>query len=92
MPSLDVDPYAAAKKLDIYKEIPAHPYKEVNAETIVDRIMKSRAMYEERQRAKGVKGLGEEGIKRRETMEQEAKSKRMELSRRYTEVERGFGI
>lgn len=65
------DPYAEAKSLGIYKEIGSHPYSDINATSIVDRILRSRAMYEERQRVKGVKGIGEEAVRRREEMERE---------------------
>ncbi|PSK53126.1 Ethanolamine-phosphate cytidylyltransferase [Elsinoe australis] len=65
------DPYAEAKSLGIYKEVGSHPYADINATSIVDRILRSRAMYEERQRVKGVKGIGEEAVRRREEMERE---------------------
>lgn len=61
------DPYKGAKNLGIFQEIPRHDFQEVNAGHIVDRITNSRARFEERQRAKGVKGIGEEVAKRRET-------------------------
>jgi len=49
-------------------------------------------MYEERQRVKGVKGLGEEAARRREIMEEEAKQMRLKgLERRWSEVERSYG-
>ena len=47
----------------------------VNAGQIVQRIMKSRDMYEERQRVKGVKGIGEEAQRTREKLEAEQKLK-----------------
>ncbi len=68
---LTYDPYAAARKMGIYKEIGSHEFSAVNAGQIVQRIMKSRDMYEERQRVKGVKGIGEEAQRRRERMEEE---------------------
>jgi ethanolamine-phosphate cytidylyltransferase len=68
------DPYIAAKSLNIFCEIPAHDYQHVNAGEIVDRILQSRARYEERQRVKGVKGFGEEATRRREILEQAAKT------------------
>lgn len=68
---LTYDPYTAAKEMGIYNEIGAHKFSGVNAGQIVQRIMKSRDMYEERQRAKGVKGIGEETQRLREKMEQE---------------------
>jgi ethanolamine-phosphate cytidylyltransferase len=66
---LTYDPYTAAREMGIYKEIGNHEFADVNAEQIVERIMKSRAKYEERQRIKGVKGIGEEAQKRREEKE-----------------------
>ncbi|KAF2142509.1 uncharacterized protein K452DRAFT_286921 [Aplosporella prunicola CBS 121167] len=70
MPTAE-DPYADAKKLKIFREIPQHDFAHVNAGEIVNRIMRSRALYEERQRAKGVKGIGEEAVRRREELERE---------------------
>jgi ethanolamine-phosphate cytidylyltransferase len=72
---LTYDPYTAARKMGIYREIDSHEYEGVNAGQIVQRILKSRDMYEERQRAKGVKGIGEEAQKRREKMEEEQRMK-----------------
>ena len=66
------DPYVDAKNLGIFRQIENHKYAGVNAASIVERILKSRAMYEERQRLKGVKGLGEEAVKRREEEEKKA--------------------
>ena len=72
---LTYDPYVAAKEMDIFQEVFDHDFQHVNAEEIVQRIMKSRAMYEERQRKKGEKAVGEEAARLREKMEQEAKEK-----------------
>lgn len=80
---LSYDPYAPAKNLGIYKEIKNHNFQNVNAGEIVQRIMKSRAAYEERQRIKGEKGVTEEAEKRRQELQREQ-------SRR--EIERQFGI
>jgi len=49
------DPYVDAKKLRIFKQIEPHSFMSVNAGEIVERIVKSRSRYEERQRLKGVK-------------------------------------
>ncbi len=68
---LTYDPYTAAKELGIYKQIGNHDFQNVNAGEIVQRILKSREMYEERQRAKGEKAATEEAVQRREKMEQE---------------------
>jgi ethanolamine-phosphate cytidylyltransferase len=70
---MTTDPYSPAKYLGIFQEIPSHDFDHVNAGEIVQRILGSKAMYEERQRVKGVKGLGEEAARRREVLEQEAK-------------------
>jgi ethanolamine-phosphate cytidylyltransferase len=70
MPST-FDPYAAAKKMGILREIEGHPYAHVNASEIVGRIMKGRQAFEERQRRKGEKAVGEEEVRKREILEQE---------------------
>lgn len=70
MPST-YDPYSDAKSMGILKEIQAHPYAHVNAGEIVQRIMKGRQAFEERQRRKGEKAVGEEAVKQRELLEQE---------------------
>ncbi len=72
---LTEDPYAEAKKMGIYQEIGQHKFAEVNAGTIVQRIMKSRDLYEARQKAKGMKANVEEAHKRREEMEAEQERK-----------------
>ena len=63
---LEYDAYADAKRLGIFEEIPRHDFQEVDAGHIVDRITKSRARFEERQRAKGVKAVGEEAARKKE--------------------------
>ena len=65
MPS-PFDEYADAKSLCIFTETPAHSFQDVNAAHIVKRILDNREQYEERQRKKGVKGVGEEATKERE--------------------------
>jgi ethanolamine-phosphate cytidylyltransferase len=72
---LTYDPYAAAKRMRIYREIGKHVFAGVNAGEIVQRILKSRDMYEERQRVKGVKGIGEDAQRRREKLEEEQRLK-----------------
>jgi ethanolamine-phosphate cytidylyltransferase len=69
---LTYDPYIGAKQLGIYQEVGNHDFQNVNAGEIVQRILKSREMYEARQRAKGEKATTEEAVKRREALEQEA--------------------
>jgi ethanolamine-phosphate cytidylyltransferase len=75
---LTYDPYIDAKEMGIFSEVPSHDFQDVNAGEIVERIMKSRKLYEERQRKKGEKAVTEEAVKRRERMEQEAKDKENE--------------
>jgi len=60
------DPYTDPKRMGIFREIGAHAFEDVNAGTIVARILASRARYEARQRAKGVKSEVEEEQRRRE--------------------------
>jgi ethanolamine-phosphate cytidylyltransferase len=72
---LTYDPYSAPKAMGIYREIGSHDFAGVNAGQIVQRIMKSRDMYEERQRVKGVKGIDEEAQRRREKLEEEQREK-----------------
>ncbi|THX77298.1 ethanolamine-phosphate cytidylyltransferase [Aureobasidium pullulans] len=69
------DFYTDAKEMGIFSEISSHPYSQVNSDSIVNRILKSRELYEERQRVKGVKGIGEEAVRRREAMEREKAEK-----------------
>lgn len=80
---LTYDPYAVAKTLNIYREVANHEFQNVNAAEIVARIMKSRALYEERQRKKGEKGVSEEAEKIRQEMEREQQRR---------EVESQFGL
>lgn len=72
---LTYDPYMAPKEMGIYNEIGAHGFSDVNAATIVQRILKSRDLYEARQRAKGEKANVEEAHRRREVMEEEQRLK-----------------
>ncbi|PMB72193.1 Ethanolamine-phosphate cytidylyltransferase [Beauveria bassiana] len=75
---LTYDPYTAPKALGIYRQVGAHEFADVNAGQIVERIMKSREMYEARQRAKGVKAAGEAAAREREILEEEQKKKQAE--------------
>lgn len=72
---LTYDPYTAAKEMGIFKEVEKHEYAGVNAGEIVNRIMRSRDVYEARQRAKGEKAVGEEAQRQREKMEEEQRHK-----------------
>lgn len=72
---LTYDPYSAAKKMGVYTEIGTHSFADVNAGQIVQRILKSRDVYEERQRVKGVKNVGEESQRTRERLEEEQRVK-----------------
>ncbi|KAI9805044.1 MAG: hypothetical protein M1826_004791 [Phylliscum demangeonii] len=64
--SVHQDIYLVPKAMGLYREIGPHVYQEVNAEQIVQRILKSRALYEDRQRRKGVKDGIEADSKRKE--------------------------
>jgi len=78
---LTYDPYTAAKDMSIYREIGSHDFQNVNAGEIVQRIMKSRDMYEARQRAKGEKAVGEQAHRERAKLEEAQKLKEDELAR-----------
>ncbi|KAF1810162.1 hypothetical protein P152DRAFT_508797 [Eremomyces bilateralis CBS 781.70] len=84
-----IDPYRAARHLQLFREIPPHKFQALNAGTIVQRIFDSRAMFEERQRKKGVKGAAESEL-RREEREKEEREMR-ERQKKWEEVEREFG-
>jgi ethanolamine-phosphate cytidylyltransferase len=75
MPSTDDDVYADPKEMGIYREIGHHEFEDVNAGTIVQRILKSRDLYEARQRAKGMKADLEAAHKQRELLEEEQRKK-----------------
>jgi len=74
MPHTD-DVYDAPKKMGIFHEIGNHEFDEVNAGTIVQRIMKSRDLYEARQKAKGMKAEIEAAQRKRELLEEEQRKK-----------------
>ncbi|GAB1315107.1 choline phosphate cytidylyltransferase [Madurella fahalii] len=74
MPFTD-DVYTAPKEMGIYREVGHHEFEDVNAGTIVQRIMKSRDLYEARQRAKGMKADIEAAHKERERLEEEQQTK-----------------
>ena len=69
--ALPSDPYTAPKAMKIYREVGAHGFEDVNAKSIVQRIMRSRETYEARQRAKGVKAGLEAAQREREVLEAE---------------------
>ncbi len=75
---LTYDPYTAPKEMGIYREIGEHAFSDVNAGQIVQRIMHSRDMYEERQRKKGVKASVELAARQREILEEEQRKKEEE--------------
>ncbi|KAK5768945.1 choline phosphate cytidylyltransferase [Elasticomyces elasticus] len=72
---MEEDPYAEVKGCGIFVETPEHEFQDVNAAQIVQRILDRRGEYEERQRKKGVKGVGEGALRRRE-MEEELETER----------------
>lgn len=66
---LDYDPYTDAKTMGIFQEVSEHSLSHVNAGEIVMRIMKGRQAFEERQKRKGQKAVGEEAAREREILE-----------------------
>ena len=52
--------------MGIFREVDRHAFQHVNAGEIVERILKSREAYEERQRAKLQKGVAEDLVKSQE--------------------------
>ncbi|KAL9022656.1 MAG: hypothetical protein Q9185_000183 [Variospora sp. 1 TL-2023] len=66
------DPYVAAREMGIYRDIGNHSFQNVNAGEIVQRILQSRQLYEERQKKKGKKAVSEHAVRLRERMEEEA--------------------
>ena len=72
---LESDPYTAPRAMGIFREVGAHDYADVNAGTIVQRIMRSRDLYEARQRKKGVKAEVEAAQRQREILEEEQRAR-----------------
>ncbi|KAI1332749.1 phosphoethanolamine cytidylyltransferase-like protein [Xylariaceae sp. FL0255] len=72
---LSYDPYTAPKEMGIFKQLPKHKFQDVNAETIVGRILKNQKLYEERQRKKGIKAVGEAAQRQREVLEEEQRKR-----------------
>ncbi|KAK8139115.1 phosphoethanolamine cytidylyltransferase-like protein [Apiospora sp. TS-2023a] len=78
---LSYDPYEAPKQMGIFQEISQHLFQGVNAGTIVERIMQSRALYEERQRKKGQKATVEGAAREREILEEEQRRKEENMAK-----------
>ena len=68
---LTYDPYAAPKKMGIFRETSAHAFQNVNAGEIVGRILKSREAYTARQRAKMEKSAIEQQVAEKQRSSQE---------------------
>lgn len=77
---LSYDPYTAPKEMGIFREVQRHTFQDVNAGTIVQRIMKSRDLYEERQRKKGVKAEVESAARERELLEEQQRLKEEKMT------------
>lgn len=89
MPSaFTTDPYADAKAAGVFVETPPHAFQDVNSAQIVQRILNNRVQYEERQRKKGQKSVGEDAQRQREQMKRDQQAT---LQRRQSEIERQFG-
>lgn len=52
--------------MGIFRQIESHDFQDVNAGQIVQRILKSREAFEERQRVKLQKSIVEDSVKQRE--------------------------
>ena len=78
---LTYDPYTAPKAMGIFKEIGDHAFANVNAGEIVQRIMKSRDLYEARQKAKGMKAEVEAAARQREILEEEQRKREEEMGK-----------
>ena len=61
-----INPYEDAKSLGIFRQIQAHQYSHINAGEIVTRVLKNRAEFEARQKAKTSKASTEEALHLRE--------------------------
>lgn len=59
--------YDVVKQKGLFREIGHHEYDEINTEFIVDRVLKNKEAYEERQRRKGWKAETELKLKESET-------------------------
>jgi len=57
--------------MGMFREIGTHPYQHVNAGEIVQRILKSREAYEERQRVKRQKVIQEDECRQMQQSEQQ---------------------
>ncbi|RPA87612.1 phosphoethanolamine [Ascobolus immersus RN42] len=63
---LEEDPYADIREAGLYQEIEHHEWETVNASEIVERILRQRIIYEERQRKKLEKAVVEVDIRQSE--------------------------
>ncbi|OAX79075.1 hypothetical protein ACJ72_06609 [Emergomyces africanus] len=74
---LTYDPYVAPSKLGIFRQVDSHPFQHVNAGEIVQRILKSRQAFEERQRAKLLKAATEAEFKEKEELEKQQQQRNL---------------
>lgn len=63
----EYDGYSYPRRLHILRELPEHAFQSVNAAQIYRRIMENKTKFEERQKKKGIKAIGEAEAKKRET-------------------------
>ena len=59
---LKFDPYTDARALGLFQQVGEHEFQNINAAEIVQRILKSRSVYEARQVAKGEKAFLEKTL------------------------------
>lgn len=84
------DPFADAKALGVFQQVDKHRFQDVNSAQIVQRILHKREEYEERQKNKGAKAVGEEAV-RREELEQEKERELLKRAESWKLVEKQFG-
>lgn len=69
----ETDPYADAKKDGMFEEADTDSFQHMTTDTIVNRVLTHRRLYEERQRKKGVKSETETTLRRSELQQERRK-------------------
>ena len=73
-PTQTIEQYQVAKELGVFEQIEPHEYDSMTTNTIVDRVLTNRQLYEERQRKKGWKSENEKKLEILEKQQNEIKS------------------
>lgn len=66
----EFDPYEYAKSHDMFEAIGPHKFDDVSSSTIVDRVLRYKEQYEERQKKKGWKAENESALRQQEIQAQ----------------------